>query len=324
LAKLNSLIIIPENKLIDPKSHIPLINTIQDFFKVYNIGSPFHPEFTCMRLEDQPDGKLIHMPLSRVNFYRVLLFTNSKLQFYQGEEKVDTVKNCLCFSYPGKLESWTRSGLLYGYVVYFTSSFSGIDVTNPQYDHDYPFFNFDSESMIPLSDDETQELRSYLEEMVTEMYSDSSDKLEILRKLLHVFLHKVRRVYTKNVSSIPVEVVQSKALFNQFRRAIDQSLHHLSVRKTGSHPTVSTLANELSISANYLNGVVKKLTGRTASAHIQEKLILEAKSYLLHSYLQAAEIAAKLGYENISYFNRFFKKATGHSPLEFRKRFSNL
>lgn len=273
-----------------------------------------------MRLEDQPDEKLMHMPLSRVNFYRVLLFTNSKLQFYLGEQKVDLVKNCLCFSYPGKLESWTRSGRLHGYVVYFTSSFSGIDLTKPFYDHEYPFFNFDSEPIIPLSKEETQELSSDLEEMVTEMYSDSSDKLEILEKMLHVFLHKVRRVYTKNVSSIPGEIVQSKALFNQFRRAIDQALHHLSEKKTGSHPTVSTLASELSISANYLNGCVKKLTGKTASAHIKEKLILEAKSYLIHSHLQSAEIAIRLGYENVSYFNRFFKKATGLAPLDFRKQ----
>jgi AraC-like DNA-binding protein len=272
-----------------------------------------------MRLEDQPDEKLTHMPLSRVNFYRVLLFTNAKLHFYRGEEKVNTVKNCLCFSYPGKLESWTRSGRLHGYVVYFTSSFSGLDVTSPLYDYQYPFFNFDSEPLIPLTKDETKELSNCLEEMVREMYSDSIDKLEILQKILHVYLHKVRRVYNKNVDTLPAEVVNSKALFNQFRKVIDKSLHHLSVSKTGTHPTVSSIAGELFISANYLNGVIKKLTGKTASAHIQDKLILEAKSYLIHSHLQAAEIATRLGYDNVSYFNRFFKKATGLAPVEFRK-----
>lgn len=306
--------------MLDAKSHIPFIETISDFFRIYKLGQPLHSEFMCMRLEDQPDEKLTHMPLSRVNFYRVLLFTNAKLHFYRGEEKVNIVKNCLCFSYPGKLESWTRSGRLHGYVVYFSSSFSGIDVTSPLFDHEYPFFNFDSEPLIPLTTDETNELTVCLGEMVTEIYSDSSDKLEILEKMLHVFLHKVRRVYNKNVSTLPVEVVNSKVLFNQFRKAIDQSLHHLSVKKTGTHPTVSSLAGELSISANYLNGVIKKVTGRTASAHIQDKLILEAKSYLLHSHLQAAEIATRLGYDNVSYFNRFFKKATGLAPVEFRKQ----
>ena len=210
-----------------------------------------------------------------------------------------------------------RSGRLQ-YVVDFTSVF-GIDVTSPLYDHEYPFFNFDSEPLIPLIKDETHELSSCLEEMVTEMYSASGDKLEILEKMLHIYLHKVRRVYNRNVSALPVEVVNSKALFNQFRKAIDKSLHNLSVKNTGTHPTVSSLAGELSISANYLNGVIKKITGRTASAHIRDKLILEAKSYLIHSHLQAAEIATRLGYDNVSYFNRFFKKATGLAPVEFRK-----
>lgn len=302
-------------------SHIPFIDSISEFFRVYRLGKPLHADFMCMRLEDQPDEKLTHMPLSRVNFYRVLLFTNAKLHFYNAEKKVSTVKNCLCFSYPGKLESWTRSGRLYGYVVYFTPSFSGLDVTSPQYDHHYPFFNFDSEQLIPLTDDETLELKNCMEEMVREMYSDADDKLEFLKKMLHVYLHKVRRVYTKNVNTLPAEVINSKTLFNHFRKAIDQSLLQLSAKKPGTHPTVSSVAHELAVSANYLNGVIKKLTGKTASAHIQDKLILEAKSYLIHSHLQAAEIAAKLGYDNVSYFNRFFKKTTGFAPLEFRRQY---
>jgi AraC family transcriptional activator of pobA len=107
-----------------PRSHIPFIESITDFFKVYGLGAPLHPDVMCMRLQDQPDGKLTHMPLSRANFYRVLLFTNANLHFFKGEEKVKAVENCLCFSYPGKLESWTRSGRLHGYVVYFSSSFA--------------------------------------------------------------------------------------------------------------------------------------------------------------------------------------------------------
>ena len=308
---------------LNTKSHIPFIETIADFFKMYGLGKPLHPEFMCMRLEDQPDEKLLHMPISRVNFYRIILFTNAKLYFYKGHEKVNTVDNCLCFSYPGKIESWTRSDKLYGYVVYFTEAFAGLDSTLHSYDSEYPFFNFYSEQLVPLSPDEAKELSQSDEEMIHEMYSDAPDKLDMLKKLLYVYLHRVRRIYNRKIHSLPSDIKASKNLYNRFRGAIDHYLKMLSHGKKLCYPTVSTMADQLSVSPNYLNGVVKKLTGKTASNHIHERLVLEAKSILIHSQLHAAEVANRLGYQNTSYFNRFFKKASGFSPIEFRKRFGN-
>lgn len=47
-----------------PKSieHIPFLESIGEFFRVYGLGVPLHPEIMCMKLEDQPDEKLMHMP----------------------------------------------------------------------------------------------------------------------------------------------------------------------------------------------------------------------------------------------------------------------
>ena len=86
-------------------------------------------------------------------------------------------------------------------------------------------------------------------------------------------------------------------------------------------PTVSLIAKQLFVNSNYLNSSIKNLTGKTASAHIQEKVLLEAKSFLLHTDLQVSEIAFKLGFENTSYFNRFFKKNTNLTPTEYRRGF---
>ena len=302
------------------KSHIPYLQTITQFFEIYGLGAPLYPEIMCMRLEDQPDTKLMHMPLSRVNFFRVLLFKNANLNFYKAGESVQTVENCLCFSYPGKLESWTRSGKLFGYVVYFTAAFAEVDPTTKTFDLDYPYFNFDADQMVVLSPHETNQLSFCMEEMIQEIYGDAEDKLQIIRKLLHVYLHKVKRIYNAKVSLVSSDLKASKELFNKFRKAIDIHLQQLSDNKQKHHPTVSELALELSVSANYLNGVIKDLTGKTASTHIQEKMLLEAKSFLIHTNLQVAEIAHRLGYENSAYFNRFFKKLAGITPLEFRKK----
>ncbi len=302
-------------------SHIPFIKTIGNFFSVYGLGKPLHPEVMCMRLEEQPDEKLIHMPLYRANFFRIIHFTKAGLHYTSGEKHHDIVANCICFTYPGKMESWTRSERLYGTVVYFSAAFSDLDITRPDFDKDYPFFNFDSELILHLAEDEANELNLLSNEMIEEMYSDTIDKLDMIKKILHIYLHKIKRIYSKKINSLTTEERTSKTLFNRFRREVDDYMQQLTAQKKLITPTVSLIAKLLFVNANYLNSIIKSLTGKTASTHIQEKVLLEAKSFLLHTNLQVSEIAYKLGFENASYFNRFFKKNTNLTPTEYRKEF---
>ena len=78
-------------------------------------------------------------------------------------------------------------------------------------------------------------------------------------------------------------------------------------------------ARLLNISTSYLNECVKTATGRPATAHIQQRVMLEAKRMLYHSGWSIKEIAVELGYEDFSYFTRLFVKVTGMSPAVFRK-----
>ena len=65
----------------------------------------------------------------------------------------------------------------------------------------------------------------------------------------------------------------------------------------------------------------KVTVGKPASKLINDQVLLEAKRYLLATPNQVKDIADHLGYEDISYFIRFFKKHTGFSPEAFRKNF---
>jgi YesN/AraC family two-component response regulator len=66
---------------------------------------------------------------------------------------------------------------------------------------------------------------------------------------------------------------------------------------------------------------VKTSVGKTVSDLINDQIILEAKRHLIATPAQVKEIADQLGYEDPSYFIRFFKKHTGYSPDTFRKNF---
>jgi AraC-like DNA-binding protein len=80
-------------------------------------------------------------------------------------------------------------------------------------------------------------------------------------------------------------------------------------------------AEMLNLSLYQLNAVTRETLGKTCSEVIREYLILESKRYLLATSNQIGQIASHLGYEDVSYFIRFFKKHTGHTPEVFRKNF---
>lgn len=88
-----------------------------------------------------------------------------------------------------------------------------------------------------------------------------------------------------------------------------------------THKQVSQYAEMLHLSAYQLNAITKAALGKTSSELIDESIVLEAKRYLLATSNQVNQIAYHLGYEDISYFIRFFKKHTGYSPEAFRHNF---
>ncbi|WP_345989284.1 helix-turn-helix domain-containing protein [Chryseobacterium sp. Chry.R1] len=83
----------------------------------------------------------------------------------------------------------------------------------------------------------------------------------------------------------------------------------------------SDYAKMLHISESYLNECLKKYTGSPVSFWIRYNIILEAKRLLYFSDLNVKQIANDLGFEDHSYFSRFFSKETGMTALNFRKKF---
>ncbi len=88
-------------------------------------------------------------------------------------------------------------------------------------------------------------------------------------------------------------------------------------------PSVNYLAERLNISPGYLTDVLKQESGKTALEHIHIYLISEAKNRLMGDDQSISEIAYALGFENLSYFSRLFKKEVGISPNMFKKQTPN-
>jgi AraC-like DNA-binding protein len=88
-----------------------------------------------------------------------------------------------------------------------------------------------------------------------------------------------------------------------------------------THKQVADYAGMLNLSVYQLNAITKSTLAKTCSQLIDEHIILEAKRYLLATTNQVNQTAYHLGYDDVSYFIRFFKKHTGYSPEAFRLKF---
>ncbi len=88
-------------------------------------------------------------------------------------------------------------------------------------------------------------------------------------------------------------------------------------------PSVNVLASQLNLSPRYLSDMLKQEAGKTAMELIHIYLVNEAKNRLTADDQSVSEIAYQLGFENLPYFSRLFKKETGISPNQFKKRLVN-
>ena len=152
--------------------------------------------------------------------------------------------------------------------------------------------------------------------MLKEFNSDYIHKFDLLRSHLNLLLHEAMKMqpslsYFKHQNaSERIAFLLLKLLDRQF--PIDSPQFFLKLK------TATDYAEHLSVHVNHLNRAVKEVTGKTTTAHLAERVVLEAKTLLKHTNWSINEIAYSLGYEYSTYFDNFFKKQTGVTPSSLR------
>ena len=81
---------------------------------------------------------------------------------------------------------------------------------------------------------------------------------------------------------------------------------------------VSDYAEALHITVPHLCSTIKQASQRTAGDWIAEAILTDAKAQLKLSVTPIKEIAISLGFENVAFFNRFFKTHVGMTPKNYR------
>jgi AraC family transcriptional regulator, transcriptional activator of pobA len=88
----------------------------------------------------------------------------------------------------------------------------------------------------------------------------------------------------------------------------------------GEHWPVSRYGEQLGLTPERLNRLVRAQTGLTAQVLLHARLLREATRRLVHTAAPVSKLAFELGFEDPAYFCRFFKKQTGLSPRAYREQ----
>jgi AraC-like DNA-binding protein len=169
---------------------------------------------------------------------------------------------------------------------------------------------FTSSGVLKLNDQQMEEIMSYFRLMETEFKSDKIRKEAMLRNLLSAFIIACGRIAQPAELMLNNESAQH-TMARQFKMLVDMHFRE--------KVQVSDYAEMMFVTPGHLNDTVKAILERSAKQVIDAKRIMEAKRLLYWGQHSIKEICWQLKFEDDAYFNRFFKKHTGHTPAVFQK-----
>ncbi len=206
-----------------------------------------------------------------------------------------------------------------GVMIYYNRDFYCVEIHEKEVSCDGILFNNVFKiPRISLSKKETNEVENIFDEIHSEIQTQDIATEEMIRILLKQLIIKATRMFkSKNNFETNLEDNLKENENTNFLRKFSQLVE----KEFYSKHTVAEYAKLLHITPKNLNKKIALLSKKSPNQIIKNRIILEAKRLLAHTDLSAKEIAYQLGYKDCAYFNRFFSKQIGFSPIQFRKNY---
>ncbi len=106
------------------------------------------------------------------------------------------------------------------------------------------------------------------------------------------------------------------------RQSADRLYQRFSTLLIESYPKARDMqwyADALSVSPNYLARVVKQISGRCTMEWINEAVMTDIRTELIHTDESIKEISVRLGFNNPAFFGKYVKKHSGLTPKQLRR-----
>jgi AraC-like DNA-binding protein len=264
------------------------------------------------------EGKCNLTAYNRRDFYKVTLITQGHTRLLYASREYNIHEPALIFTCPTVPFSWDplpESPEPSGWFCVYTDSFLQLPGSRTPLSES-PLYKAGGSPVFMLDAANLGYVTALFTRMRAEIDSDYRHKMDVVGKQLGLLLHEALRMQPAAAVAVtpnaPARLTRLFADLLEKQFPVDFPDHPLNLKKPADFAAL------LHVHANHLNAAVQEVTGKSTSSHINERILREACSLIRHTDLTIAEIAFSLGFEYVSYFNRFFKKHTGSTPLAFR------
>ncbi len=291
-------------------------NAIKEYH--LNARQPAKPQFAMYDLQDYLLKHSEHASKAHIHsYYQIIWFKNGSGKHFVDFKEYEVNENSIFFIARDQVHYFDEKTEYEGILFHFNESFI------IQKDSEVEFFLkcslFNNPHQIPfcsISDDMVTTLNLYLKLMQQELATgnDHFGSEELLRLYLKSFLIQIQRRKNdieKSNAKFPFHTDEKKMQLTRFINFIDENY------KKGL--SVSQYAGLMNCSSRTLSDLTQNYLSKTPSQMIQERIVVEAQRMLLHSELNISQIADHLGFEDPSYFVKYFKRYLHLSPSDFKK-----
>lgn len=262
--------------------------------------------FNIRTIEALSGGDAMRESLHRHDFFYMLVITKGS-----GSHEIDFMPyevsgHSVFLMRPGQVHQLELHAGSEGYLVQFRNDFFHLQNLPAK----ELLRKVSHKKICTLEERNFSRLKTILDYIATEFSERQEGYEEVIKSSLSIFfIELVRHRRNRDGNAAPD---------NSYAQEKLEKFFDLMEADIISQKQASYYADKLNLSLYQLGAITKSLLDKTPSEVISDYVILEAKRLLLATSGQVNQIAYELGYEDSSYFIRFFKKHTGHSPESYR------
>ncbi|KEO75233.1 helix-turn-helix domain-containing protein [Anditalea andensis] len=257
-----------------------------------------------------------HNVISRAHkhdFYLTVMFTKGI-----GIHEVDFVEydikpGSTFMLNPGRVHHWKFSPDTEGYILFHTRNFYEMRFGEKSLDLFPFFFSLQNSFYLHLKNSDFLSSEKLFQQILEENRIGGMMKYQKISSMLDLLYVELTRTYLKQAPAFSFDVSKYQDRLKKLEELIDK---HFRDSKSAAFYAI-----KMNMSTKHLNRITQAGLAKTTTELIMERVFLEAQRLLSYSAMSIAEVADNLGYDDISYFSRLFKKHLKISPSDFSKRY---
>lgn len=250
-------------------------------------------------------------PAHTLTYYDITLITDGEGEFHIDSQTYHVKPQDIIFTLPGQIREWDKEGIRAGFALIFEEEFLLSFFNDRDFLRKLSFSQIGKTSaMLSLDDERYQRVSDLITEIQQEIDHYQINGKHLLRALLYEVLVWLDRLYAASAGT-GGKKENKNGYVERFTSLVEISFKQ-------DH-AIQCYADQLCITPNYLNELVKETTGSNAKQFIILRILSEAKRLLAYTDQPVGEIAEDLGFATSSYFIRLFRSRTGMTPSGYRK-----